>query len=395
MIIQPKIRGFICTTAHPLGCALQVQRQIEYAREQSAIQGPKKVLVIGSSTGYGLASRIISTFAAGADTLGIFFEKSATDKRTATAGWYNTAAFQQAAHAVGRTALNINGDAFSDAVKEQAIDMIRKHFGSVDLIIYSLASPRRTHPRTGESLFSVIKPVGKSFTSQTIDVNTGTLSQVTLEPANDEEIRQTVGVMGGEDWELWINALNDAGVLAKNATTVAYSYIGPAITFPMYREGTIGKAKDDLEATAIRLNASLQKTGGRAFVSINKAVVTQSSSAIPVVPLYISILYKIMQEKGIHEGCIEQIYRLFAKRLYTGDTVPVDEKGRIRIDDYEMRPDVQTEVLNAWNHMNQENLTLLANLEEYQQEFLSLFGFSNEKIHYAEEVNPVVAVNPS
>ncbi len=390
MIIKPKIRGFICTTAHPLGCAKQVQRQIQYAREQKTVQGPKKVLVIGSSTGYGLASRIVATFAAKADTLGVFFEKPATDKRTATAGWYNTAAFEQAAKVAGRVALNINGDAFSTAIKEQAIDLIRKQFGTVDLVVYSLASPRRTHPLTGESLFSVIKPIGKPFTSKTIDINTGKLSQVTLEPANDDEIRQTIGVMGGEDWELWIRALSEAGVLANNAITVAYSYIGPEITFPMYREGTIGKAKDHLEATADRLNASLQNIGGRAFVSINKAVVTQSSSAIPVVPLYISILYKVMHEKGLYEGCVEQMYRLFADRLYAKDTESVDEKGRIRIDDKEMRPDVQSEVLHAWNSINQENLTALANLDEYRQEFLGLFGFDIDEIDYNEEVNPEV-----
>lgn len=390
MVIKPKIRGFICTTAHPVGCAKHVEEQVQYVKSQPNFEGAKKVLVIGSSTGYGLASRIAAAFGSGADSIGVCFEKPASDNRTGTAGWYNTVAFEELAQKDGLFAATVNGDAFSDAVKAEVIDLIRAHLGQVDLVVYSLASPRRTHPRTGETFSSVIKPVGEPFHSKTIDVHSGKVSEVTIEPATDEEIRNTVAVMGGEDWEMWIEALRDAGVLADNATTVAYSYIGPELTFSIYREGTIGQAKNDLEATAKRLNDTLSATGGRAFVSVNKAVVTQSSSAIPVVPLYISILFKVMKEQGLHEGCIEQMYRMYTDRLYTGSAAPTDERGRIRLDDLEMRPEIQDTVMKAWNDINESNLSDLSDLAGYRSDFLQLFGFDIDGVDYEADVNPDV-----
>jgi enoyl-[acyl-carrier protein] reductase / trans-2-enoyl-CoA reductase (NAD+) len=390
MVIKPKIRGFICTTAHPVGCAKHVEEQVQYVKSQPKFEGAKKVLVIGSSTGYGLASRIAAAFGSGADSIGVCFERPASDNRTATAGWYNTVAFEELAQKDGLFAATVNGDAFSDDIKAQVIDLIRAHLGKVDLVVYSLASPRRTHPRTGETFSSVIKPVGEPFHSKTIDVHSGKVSEVTIEPATDEEIRNTVAVMGGEDWEMWIEALRNAGVLADDATTVAYSYIGPELTFSIYREGTIGQAKNDLEATAKRLNDTLSATGGRAFVSVNKAVVTQSSSAIPVVPLYISILFKVMKEQGLHEGCIEQMYRMYTDRLYTGSAAPTDERGRIRLDDLEMRPEIQDAVMKAWNDINESNLSELSDLAGYRSDFLQLFGFDLDRVDYEADVNPDV-----
>lgn len=388
MIIKAKTRGFICTTAHPIGCAHQVLEQMDYVKSQKPIQGPKKVLVIGASTGYGLASRIAATFGAGADTIGVFFERPAAEDRTATAGWYNTTEFEKQAREAGRIAESINGDAFSDAIKQQTIDLIRTKLGQVDMVVYSLASPRRTHPTTGEVFASVLKPLGGTYSNKTVNFHTGEVTQVTIEAANEEEVRQTVAVMGGEDWEMWIHALQEAGVLADGATTLAYSYIGPAITQAVYREGTIGKAKDHLEATALSLNKELQAIGGRAFVSVNKALVTQSSSAIPVVPLYISLLYKVMKEKGLHEGCIEQMYRLFSEQLFNGNKVAVDEKGRIRVDDWEMRNDVQAEVDALWNKVSTENLGEISDIEGYRIGFLNLFGFEIDSIDYEVDVTP-------
>ncbi|SEN08080.1 enoyl-ACP reductase FabV [Lihuaxuella thermophila] len=392
MIIQPKFRGFICTTAHPTGCAKQVQEQIDYVKSQKPIQGPKKALVIGASTGYGLASRIALTFGAGADTIGVFFEKPGSEKRTATAGWYNTAAFEKAATEAGYVAKSINGDAFSNEIKQETIDLIKKEFGKVDIVVYSLAAPRRVHPDTGEVFSSVLKPIGQAYTNKTVDFHTGKVSEVTLEPATEEEIRHTVAVMGGEDWKMWIDALEEAGVLADGVITLAYSYIGPKITHPVYREGTVGRAKDHLEATAHELDAQLKKLNGRAFVSVNKAVVTQSSSAIPVVPLYISLLFKVMKEKGLHEGCIEQMYRLFADRLYSGSSVEVDEAGRIRVDDLEMREDVQEEVLALWNQVDSESLKSISDLEGYRTDFFQLFGFETDGVDYEADVNPDVKI---
>lgn len=387
MIIQPKIRGFICTTAHPVGCARHVQDQIDYVKKQPAVQGPKKVLVIGSSTGYGLASRIVAAFGSGADTIGVCFERPASDKRTATAGWYNSIAFDKAAKAAGLRSKTISGDAFSDEVKAQTIQLIKEQLGQVDMVIYSLASPRRTDPKTGETYSSVLKTVGDPYTSQTVDTQNGVVSEVTIGPASQEEINQTVKVMGGEDWELWINALEAAGVLADGAVTVAYSYIGPKVTHAIYREGTIGQAKSHLEKTAQVLNKRLSANGGRAYVSVNKAVVTQASSAIPVVPLYISLLFKVMKEKGLHEDTIEQMYRLFAGRLYASAT-EVDQQGLIRIDDWEMKAEVQQEVAELWSKVNSDNLESISDIQGYRHDFLKLFGFGIDGVDYEADVDP-------
>ncbi|MFX3633870.1 MAG: enoyl-ACP reductase FabV [Candidatus Pristimantibacillus sp.] len=392
MNIQPKTRGFICTTAHPEGCALQVQRQVDYVKAQPAIEGPRNVLVVGASTGYGLASRIVSSFAAGANTIGVYFDKAAEGARTASAGWYNSAAFEQAAQEAGRKSYSIVGDAFSDDIKAKTIELIRAELGQIDLVIYSVASPRRTHPKTGETFSSVIKPIGDTYSNKTVNFHSGEVSVATIEPATEDEVTQTINVMGGEDWQMWIDELSQAGVLAEGATTVAYSYIGPKITHAVYREGTIGRAKDDLEATALRLNKQLGENGGRAFVSVNKALVTQSSSAIPVVPLYIAALYKVMKEKGIHEGCIEQMYRLFNERLYSKEAAAVDAKGLIRVDDWEMREDVQAEVAQLWSDLTTENVYELSDLEGYRREFFQLFGFETDGVDYEQDTNPDVAI---
>jgi enoyl-[acyl-carrier protein] reductase/trans-2-enoyl-CoA reductase (NAD+) len=389
MIIKPKIRGFICTTAHPEGCAAHVQEQIEYVRGKGPIAGlPKRVLVIGASTGYGLASRIVPAFAGGAATLGVFFEKPGEPLRTGTAGWYNSIAFEKAAPAAGLYAKSINGDAFSDAVKEQTINTIKADLGTVDAMIYSLASPRRTHPKTGVVYKSTLKPIDAPFTAKTVDSDKGVVTTVSIDPATPEEIADTVAVMGGEDWEMWIDALAGAGVLADGALTLAYSYIGPDLTWAIYRNGTIGRAKEDLEATSKRLNVRLGAKGGRAFVSINKALVTQASSAIPVVPLYISLLYKVMKAKGTHEGCIEQIQRLFADHLANGVDPQLDDAGRIRIDDWEMQPVVQAAVAELWQKVTTENLPQLSDIAGYRTEFLKLFGFGLPGVNYDAETDP-------
>ncbi len=395
MIIQPKVRGFICTTAHPQGCMQSVHEQIATVKKHPSLKnGPKKVLIIGASTGYGLASRIMASFGAGAKTIGVFFEKEADAKRTASPGWYNSAAFETEALKAGIYAKSINGDAFSDEIKEKTIQLIKNDWqGGVDLVIYSLASPRRVHPKTGEVFSSALKPIGQSFTSKTIDVMNGKVTQITLSPATDTEIEQTIQVMGGEDWAMWIDALLNAKVLAPKAKTVAYSYIGPKLTYPIYREGTIGKAKLDLEQTAQNLNAKLQSINGKAYVSINKALVTQASAAIPVVPLYISLLYKVMKEKNLHEGCIEQITRLFHERLYTPSAeVITDEKGLIRVDDWEMQEEVQAGVANIWPEINSENVMSLSDLAGYRHEFYKLFGFELPGIDYAAETDTDVAI---
>lgn len=393
MIIKPKIRGFICVTAHPEGCAAHVQEQIDYTRARGAIcKAPKRVLVVGASTGYGLASRIVPAFAGGAATLGVFFEKPPEGGKPASAGWYNSAAFEQKARAAGLYAKSINGDAFSDAIKQQAIDLIKADLGQIDLLIYSLASPRRQHPRTGVVTRSTLKPVGDTFKSRTVDTDKGTVSDVTIETATETEIADTVTVMGGEDWRMWVDALEAAGVLANGFTTVSYSYIGPDLTWAIYRNGTIGKAKEDLEATARALDARLQSRSGHAYVSINKALVTQASSAIPVVPLYISLLYKVMKAKGLHEGCIEQIQRLFAVQLCGANPPQLDAEGRIRIDDWEMRADVQQEVAALWPAVTTENLPSLSDIQGYRQEFLRLFGFGMPGVDYEQETDPNVPV---
>ncbi len=392
MIIAPRMRGFICLTAHPAGCEQNVRNQIAYVQSKGAIDGPKRVLVIGASTGFGLASRITSAFGSNASTIGVFFEKAPSEGKTASPGWYNSAAFEREATKSGLYAKSINGDAFSNEVKQQTIDLIKADLGQIDLVIYSLASPVRMHPKTGVLHRSTLKPIGGTFTNKTVDFHTGNVTQVSIEPAVQEDIENTVVVMGGEDWSMWMEALKDANVLAEGATTVAYSYIGPEVTEAVYRKGTIGRAKDDLEATAFKITKDLVSLNGKAFVSVNKALVTQASSAIPVIPLYISLLYKIMKAEGIHEGCIEQIQRLFQNRLYSGQAVPTDAKGRIRIDDWEMRDDVQERVAALWIESTTESLPEIGDLEGYKQDFLNLFGFGFEGVDYLAEADEMVQV---
>ncbi len=390
MVIKPKIRGFVCITAHPAGCAAHVQGQIDFVKSRGPIKnGPKNVLVIGSSTGYGLSSRIAAAFGSGANTLGIFYERPSEEDRPATAGWYNSNAFTAAARKEGLFAANINGDAFSDDIKRQALETIKNNMGPIDLVVYSLASPRRTHPRTGLVHKSVLKPIGAPYTNKTVDTDSGAVSEITIQPCSEEEIRDTIAVMGGEDWEFWMESLEKAGLLAQGATSVAYSYIGPELTWPVYKNGTIGMAKNDLERAAKRIDAMLKVHGyGRAFVSVNKALVTQASSAIPVVPLYISIIYKIMKEKGLHEGCIEQIQRLFATQMYNGSALNFDEAGRVRVDDWEMRPEVQSLIAPIWAEVNSSNLAQLTDIAGYRSEFLRLFGFGIEGVDYAADIEP-------
>ncbi len=392
MIIEPRMRGFICLTSHPDGCEQNVKNQIEYIKSKGLIDGPKKVLVIGASTGFGLASRITSAFGSNAATIGVFFEKPAAEGKTASPGWYNSAAFEKEAQKAGLYAKSINGDAFSKEIKQQTLNLIKADLGQVDLVIYSLASPVRLHPETGVLHRSVLKPIGNTFSNKTVDFHTGNVSQVTIEPATHEDIDNTVVVMGGEDWSMWIDDLKNANLLAPGATTIAYSYIGPAVTEAVYRKGTIGHAKDDLEATAFTITDSLKSIGGKAYVSVNKALVTQASSAIPVIPLYISLLYKIMKTGGIHEGCIEQIQRLFSQRLYTGEAVPTDEKGRIRIDDWEMRDDVQAQVAKLWLEATTESLPRIGDLAGYKHDFLNLFGFGFDGVNYDADANELVGV---
>jgi len=382
MIIEPKIRGFVCITAHPAGCAKKVDDEITVAKASPLEAGPKKVLVIGSSTGYGLSSRITAAFSSGADTLGVFFERPSTNGKPASAGWYNTVAFENEAHAAGLYAKSINGDAFSNEIKANVIQTIKEDWGTVDCVIYSLASPKRIDPADGTVYKSCLKPIGTSFTNTSLDTNKGLVESVSIEPANEEDINNTVKVMGGEDWELWMEALSEAGVLTSKTKTVAYSYIGPEVTWPVYKNGTIGTAKLDVERASRAIH---EKYGIDAYVSVNKAVVTQASSAIPVVPLYISILFKIMKAKGTHEGCIEQIVRLFKDRLYDG-SLNLDEAGRIRVDDWEMDPEVQAEVSAIWPKVTSENLRELSDFASYQKEFLELFGFGLEGIDYSAEV---------
>ncbi|MDP0490068.1 MAG: trans-2-enoyl-CoA reductase family protein [Verrucomicrobiota bacterium JB023] len=383
MIVKPRIRGFVCVTAHPVGCEARVAKEIEIARAAKMEGGPKKVLVIGASTGYGLSSRIAAAFSHDAATLGVFFERPSQNGKPASAGWYNSVAFEKAAHEAGLYAKSINGDAFSNEIKEETIKRIKEDLGQVDLVIYSLASPRRTDPETGETYKSCLKPTGETYTNRTLDTDKGEVSEVSIEPATQEEIDQTIKVMGGEDWELWMKALAEADALAPGAKSVAYSYIGPEITWPVYTNGTIGAAKKDVERAA---EAITNAYDCQALVSVNKAVVTQASSAIPVVPLYISILFKVMKAKGKHEDCIEQAVRLFNDRLY-GEDLPLDEEGRIRIDDWEMEADVQGEVAEIWPTVTSENLRELSDFEGYQENFLQLFGFGLPGVDYDADVD--------
>ncbi len=391
MIIEPRTRGFICTTAHPVGCAENVKNQIAYIKSKGTVDGPKKVLVIGASTGFGLASRITSAFGSNAATVGVFFEKPPAVGKTASSGWYNTAAFETEAHKENLYAKSINGDAFSNEIKKETIELIKQDLGQIDLVIYSLASPVRTHPESGIRYKSTLKPIGDSYTNKTVDFHTGEVKEITIEPGTAEDIENTVTVMGGDDWQLWINALMKADLLSDNFKTLAYSYIGPKLTEPVYRKGTIGRAKDDLEKTAFTITDALKDINGKAYVSVNKALVTQSSSAIPVIPLYISLLYKVMKAEGLQEGCIEQIHRLFSERLYLDD-IPTDEEGRIRIDDWEMKESVQEQVAELWQQATTETLPEIGDLEGYTTEFFNLFGFKVDTVDYTKEANEMTTI---
>ncbi|GHC12996.1 enoyl-ACP reductase FabV [Cerasicoccus arenae] len=382
--VKPRVRGFVCVTAHPTGCAKNVQEQIDYVKAQGPVSGaPKKVLVIGSSTGYGLSSRIAAAFGGDAATLGVFFERPSDKGRPASAGWYNSVAFENAAHAAGLYAKSINGDAFSNEIRQQTIDTLKADLGQVDLVIYSLASPRRTDPATGEVFKSTLKPIGKPFSAKSVDTDKGLVTDVSLEASSGDDVENTIKVMGGEDWTLWMNALKAADALAPDAKTIAYSYIGPEVTFPIYREGTIGKAKEHLELTA----NGLRTLGFNAYVSVNKAVVTQASSAIPVVPLYIAILFKIMKEKGLHEGCIEQMDRMMREKIYVDGGPIIDDRSLIRVDDWEMREDIQEAVKAVWGDITSDNLMTDTDFASYQKDFLRLFGFGVEGVDYDAEVD--------
>ncbi|TVQ23337.1 MAG: trans-2-enoyl-CoA reductase family protein [Spirochaetaceae bacterium] len=387
MVVHPMIRSNICMNAHPVGLARETQRQIDYVTSQGPLPGPRRVLIIGGSAGYGLASRIVAAYACNAATINVAFERPASGKRTATVGWYNTEYFEQQARADGKDVSTVYGDAFSNDVKDQVVDRIRSSWGSVDLVIYSLASPLRIDPETGEEYRSVLKPVGEPFTGRTVDTMTGEFKTVTMEGATPDEITATVKVMGGEDWQLWIDRLMSEGLLSDGAMTVAYSYIGPELTRRVYREGSIGRAKEHLERTARTLTERMQPVGGAAYVSVNKAVVTRASSVIPVVPLYGVILFRVMKEMGLHEGTIEQIYRLFRDRLYADGQVPVDEEGRIRIDDWEMRDDVQTRVAALFDRVDETTLRTETDIDEYHREFLRIHGFGVDGVDYDQDVD--------
>lgn len=382
MVVEPKVKGFICTTAHPAGCEESVRRQIAYCKERGQADGPKKVLVIGASTGYGLGSRIAVTYAYGADTIGVSFEKEAKGKRTASAGWYNTKAFEKFAAEDGYYAKSFNGDGFSREMKEQVIETIRKDWGKADMVVYSMAAPRRTMP-DGTAVSSVLKTVGKEFTNKTIDLKTNEVREVTVPVADEEEIQNTIKVMGGEDWSDWIHALAEADVLADHASTIAYSYIGPVVTHAIYKDGSIGQAKKHLYETSLKLTEEFADRGLKAYVSVNKALVTQSSAAIPIVPLYISLLYKIMKEEGLHEGCIEQMYRLFADKFVKKE---VDEAGYFRLDDWELQDKVQDKIAAVWDQVTTENIQELGDIDGYWEDFYQMFGFHYDNVDYSADV---------
>ena len=391
MVIKPKVRGFLCTTTHPVGCDANVKRQIEHVQSKGAVaDGPKRVLVLGASTGYGLASRITAAFGSGASTLGVFFEKEGNERKPGTAGWYNSAAFHRYAEEAGLYAKSLNGDAFSDEVKAQVIDVIKEDLGQVDLVVYSLAAPRRTHPKTGVVHSSTLKPIGSAATQKGVNTDKGTIQEFHLEPASQEEIDNTVAVMGGEDWQMWIEALADAGVLAEGAKTTAYTYIGEKITWDIYWHGTIGAAKQDLDKRVMDIRERMASVGGDARVSVLKAVVTQASSAIPAMPIYLAILFKVMKAKGTHEGCIEQIDRLFREAMY-GDKA-LDDEGRQRVDDLELLPEVQAEVAELWSQIDTDNLNELSDFAGYREEFLQLCGFEVPGVDYDADVDPVADI---
>ncbi|MGH1469661.1 MAG: enoyl-ACP reductase FabV [Cellvibrionaceae bacterium] len=390
MIIKPKYRGFICTNAHPAGCAAHVQEQIDYIKSQPAIEnGPKKVLIIGSSTGFGLASRITATFGCGADTLGVFFEKPPSEKRTASAGYYNAAALDEAATQAGFSSQSINGDAFSHEVKQQVVDALKSGIGPVDLVIYSLASPRRTDPDTGETYSNHLKPIGQAITQKSLNTDKLEVGEVTIEPATQEEIDGTVKVMGGEDWEIWMDVLSKEGLLAENCKTIALSYIGDKITWPIYGHAAIGKAKEDLDRAVVEVNQKLAPVNGQANVAVLKAIMSQASAAIPIMPLYLSILFRVMKEDGSHEGPIEQLYRLYTEGLYT-DTPRLDNNTRFRMDEKELNPEVQNKVTEIWSQVTTENLREITDFDGYREEFLRLFGFGFDSVDYDADVNPIV-----
>lgn len=391
MIIKPRVRGFMCITSHPSGCEKNVRDQIDYIRAQESIDAPKRVLVIGSSTGYGLSARITAAFGSGASTLGVFFEKPGSERKPGTAGWYNSAAFHKYAEEDGLYAKSINGDAFSDDIKKTAIETIKSDMGQVDLVIYSLAAPRRQHPVTGEVFNSTLKPVGKDITMLGINTDKEVIQEFSLEKATTKEIEDTVAVMGGEDWQMWLDALSAAGVLADGAKTTAFTYIGEKMTWDLYWDGTIGQAKKDLDTKVLSIREKLAQTGGDARVSVLKAVVTQSSSAIPVMPLYLAMLFKEMKAEGSHEGCIEQLYRLFTEGLYC-DNPRLDNEGRLRMDELEMRRNIQDKVAESWAKISTENLHSLTDFEGYKQDFLGLFGFNIAGVDYEADVNPEVAI---
>ncbi|MDH5471641.1 MAG: trans-2-enoyl-CoA reductase family protein [Gammaproteobacteria bacterium] len=395
MIIQPKIRGFICTTTHPTGCAKNVAEQIEKVKANGPVEnGPKNVLVIGSSTGYGLSSRITAAFGSNAATIGVFLEKAPTEKKPGSAGWYNSAAFEQAAHAAGLYAKSVNGDAFSDEMRAKVIDIIQQDLGKIDLVIYSLASPVRKLPATGEVIRSALKPIGQVYKSTAVDTNKDEITQAEIEPASEEEIANTVTVMGGEDWELWMNALAKADVLADGIKTVSYSYIGTDLTWPIYWHGALGKAKEDMDRAANALRQNLSKLHGTANVAVLKSVVTQASAAIPVMPLYIAMSFKIMKQQNIHEGCLEQIERMFRTQLYKQSGPDLDDNNRIRMDDWELRDEVQKPIKELWPRITTENLFELTDYQGYKDEFLKLFGFGINGVDYDAEVNTMVDFNP-
>jgi enoyl-[acyl-carrier protein] reductase/trans-2-enoyl-CoA reductase (NAD+) len=381
----------MCITSHPTGCESNVVEQINYIKAQVPVEGPKRVLVIGSSTGYGLSARITAAFGCGAATLGVFFEKPGTDRKPGTAGWYNSAAFHKHADANGIYAKSINGDAFSDEVKQRAIDTIKADLGQIDLVIYSLAAPRRQHPKTGEVFNSTLKPVGKNISMRGINTDKETIQEFSLEAASEQEIEDTVAVMGGEDWQMWLEALGNAGVLVEGAKTTAFTYIGEKMTWDLYWDGTIGQAKKDLDSKVISIRESLAKSGGDARVSVLKAVVTQSSSAIPIMPLYLAMLFREMKADGSHEGCIEQLYRLFTEGLYA-ETPRLDEEGRLRMDELELRPEIQAAVAASWAKVSTHNLRQLTDFAGYKHEFLALFGFDIQGIDYEADVNPEVDI---
>ncbi len=393
MVIKPKVRGFMCTTAHPVGCEAHVKEQIEYVKAQGEVaNGPKRVLVLGASTGYGLATRISAAFGAGASTIGVFFEKEATERKPASAGWYNSAAFHKFADEAGVYAKSLNGDAFGNEMKDKVIQLIKEDLGQIDLVVYSLAAPKRQDPVTGELYSSTLKPVKAPVTATTLDTDKKIIKEVSLDKATQAEIEGTVGVMGGADWQLWMDALDEAGVLADGCQTTAYTYIGEKITHDIYWDGTIGCAKKDLDEKVKQISAKLEKKGGKAYVSVLKAVVTQASSAIPIMPLYLALLFKVMKQHNIHEGCIEQCFGLY-KDLLSVANPETDADNRLRMDGKELRPEIQQAVTELWPQVNNDNIDELTDFAGYQEEFLNLFGFRIAGVDYDADVEQQVAIS--